>query len=106
MPLLLDPASRTEEELREMLKAGREEFREFVVGLTTEPPGPVKEPLSLLTAADLLRDVVTLSERVDRPGADPRVLTAMVNVQYDALLCAIDLMKSHVEMPAVPRARR
>jgi hypothetical protein len=49
---------------------------------------------------------VTLSERVDRPGADPRVLTAMVNVQYDALLCAVDLMKPHVEMPAVPRARR
>ncbi len=106
MPLLLDPATRSDEELHEMLKAGREEFREFVVGLTNEPPGPVKEPLSLLTAADLLRDVVALSELVDRPGADRRLLAAMVNVQYDALLAAIDLMKSHVDIPTVPRARR
>ncbi len=105
-PLLLDPTSRTEEELHEMLRTGREEFREFVVGLTSEPPGPVKEPLSLLTAADLLRDVVTLSERVDEPGADRRLLAAMVNVQYNALLAAIDLMKSHVEIPTVPRPRR
>ena len=55
---------------------------------------------------DLLRDVIALSELVDLPGADPRALTAMVNVQYDALLASIDLMKSHVEMPTVPRPRR
>jgi len=106
MPLLLDPATRTEEQLREMLRAGREDFREFLVGLTTAPPGQVKEPLSLLTAADLLRDVMVLSDVVDRPDADRVALAAMVNVQYDVLLAAIDLMKSHVEVPMVPRQRR
>ena len=104
MPLILNPSSHSVEQLREMLRANREDFRETLAGLE-RPPGDILEPLSLLTAADLVRGVVSLSESIDRPEADTALLAAMVNVQYDTLLAAIDLMKSHVAMPKVPQRR-
>jgi hypothetical protein len=104
VPLILNPSSHSVDQLREMLRSNREEFRETLAALE-RPPGEVLHPLSLLTAADLVRGVVALSESVDRPDTDAALLAAMVNVQYDTLQAAIDLLKSHVAMPTVPRRR-
>lgn len=104
MPLILNPATHSADSLREMLRMYQEEFREVLAGLE-HPPGEVLHPLSLMTAAELVRAVSALSTVVDRPDAEPAALAAMVNVQYDTMIAAIDLMKSHVEMPKVPFRR-
>jgi hypothetical protein len=105
MPLILDVNAHDPVALREMLHANQVDFRESLAAIE-HPPGAVLDPMSLVTAADLVRAVLALSEAVDRPDAEAKTLAAMVNVQYETLLAVIDLMKSHVDMPKVPHPRR
>ncbi len=86
-------------ELRESLRADLEETLEMVAA----PRGAVRDPASLETAAELARSVLHL---LDRPGdRDARGLAAEANLAYAAMLAVIDLVKSHTDVPRVPRPR-
>jgi hypothetical protein len=66
---------------------------------------PIVDPPSFRTARELLVDVIALGDGLS-DGAPDALLARVVNVQYDAMLAAIDLMKSHSALPSrVPRAR-
>jgi hypothetical protein len=102
MPLVLDPNSLTVatlQELRRSLRNDLEETRELI----DRPAGRVVDPASLETARELLRSVLG---RLDVPGPeDPAALAADVNLAYATLVAVIDLVKSHTDVPKVPRSR-
>jgi len=103
MPLVLDPSSlspRALEDLRNSLRTDLLETRELV----ERPPGRVIDPASLETASDLLRSALA-SLDLPRPQS-PRAAVTDINLAYAALLAVIDLVKSHTEVPRVPRARK
>jgi hypothetical protein len=102
MPLVLDPASVPEKVLRELHRSLREDL-EATRELVEHPTGAVLDPASLATADELLRSTLAL---VDLPG--PRAvetLAAEVNLVYSTMVAVIDLVKSHTEVPRVPRKR-
>lgn len=102
MPLVLDPSSVPEPLLRELHCSLREDL-EATSELVRHPAGPVRDPASLVTAAELLRSTLTL---LDLPGPrSPEVLVAEVNLAYSTMVSAIDLVKSHTDVPRVPRNR-
>jgi hypothetical protein len=104
MALIVDPSTWTRPRLLEMLKDQREGLEETLHNLDAWPH-PVRDPASFRTACDLLVDAIALGEGLAE-GASLEVLARVVNVQYDATLAAIDLMKSHSELASrVPRAR-
>lgn len=105
MPLILDAGTHPIERLREMLRENQADFRETLAALD-HPPGPVLDPMGLKNAGDLVRGVMALGDAIDRPEAEPKLLAAMVNVQYETLVASIDLMKAHVDIPKVPRSRK
>ncbi|MGB6499968.1 MAG: hypothetical protein WBG19_01005 [Thermoplasmata archaeon] len=102
MPLVLDPSALPPAVLAKLLDGLREdlaETREFV----DAPGATVIDPMSLETARDLLRSASAL---LARPGArDARAQADEANLAYAVLLAAIDLVKSHTEMPRVPRGQ-
>jgi hypothetical protein len=102
MPLVSDPSSLSVEVLRGLLRSLREDLEE-TRELVQHPPGAVRDPASLATAAELLRSTLAV---LDRPGPrTPEVLAAEVNLAYATMVSAIDLVKSHTDVPQVPRRR-
>jgi len=102
VPLILDP----EKLPRAVLEAVHREMRESVgetLELVRHPRGAVHDPASLATAEGLLAASIAL---LDRPGArDANALGSETNLAYAAMLAAIDLVKSHTDVPTVPQPR-
>jgi hypothetical protein len=100
MPLILDSSSISGEVLRELHRSLREDL-EATRELVRDPNGTVLDPVSLETAGELLRSTLAL---LALPGPrDPEALAAEVNLAYATLLSVIDLVKSHTNVPRVPR---
>ncbi|HTP55945.1 MAG TPA: hypothetical protein VML53_04665 [Thermoplasmata archaeon] len=102
MPLVLDPAALPEPtlaELRRSLIADLAETAEWV----DSPQARVLDPASLETARELLRSARALLGR-EGPRS-PATLADEANLAYAVMLAAIDLVKSHTEMPRVPRGK-
>ncbi len=102
MPLVLDPERLPQSVLEELRRELREGLGETLESIA-HPRGRVLDPLSLETAADLVRSVIA---ELDRPGARDRLaLGADANLAYATMLAAIDLVKSHTDVPRVPAPR-
>ena len=102
MPLVLEPSRIPEETLRELLRSLREDLA-ATVELVQQPPAVVRDPASIETAGDLLRSTTAM---LDLPGPRTRgALVAEVNSAYATLVAVIDLVKSHTDVPRVPRGR-
>ena len=102
MPLVLDPDRLPEEVLRELLASLRSELAETEEFVQC-PPGPVRDPASLELAAELVRSARAV---IDAPGASGRAeIASRANLAYAVLLATVDLVKSHADVPRVPRPR-
>lgn len=102
MPLVLDPTSLPLSSLRELRRSLRDDLV-AAQDLVDRPGGAVRDPASLETASELLRWTLV---RLDSPAPHTAgALGADVNLAYAALLAVIDLVKSHTEVPRVPRKR-
>jgi hypothetical protein len=103
VPLVLDPhalAPSTLEELRRSLRQDLEETLELI----DRPRGAVRDPASLVAAGELVRAAARV---LDRPGPrTPEQGAEEANLAYAVLLAAIDLVKSHTDVPRVPAPRR
>jgi hypothetical protein len=102
VPLVIDPAAFPSATLETLARSLREELAE-TRGLIDSPPGTVVDPESLRTARELLDAALA---RVAADGPDTRERWAAdANLAYATLLAVIDLVKSHTDVPRVPRAR-
>ena len=102
MPLVLDPGSLPPTTLAELHRSLREDLAE-TAPMVDAPRGRVIDPASLDTARDLLNSSLAL---LDAPGAkDARRLADEANVAYAVMLAVTDLVKSHTDVPRVPRGR-
>ncbi|MGD1100318.1 MAG: hypothetical protein ABR888_08280 [Thermoplasmata archaeon] len=102
MPLVSDPSSFSAAVLQDLLRSLREDL-EATGELVQHPSGEVRDPASLATATELLRSTLAV---LDLPGPrTPEVLVAEVNLTYSTMLSVIDLVKSHTDVPRVPRKR-
>jgi hypothetical protein len=104
MPIVPDAAGWTEPRLRELLRLQAREVAETLERLR-DPALPDAEPAGLRTAIDLLQNVEALAMAAERAGTPRAILAAVANVQYDAIVAGIDLLKSHSGLPSVPRRR-
>ena len=103
MPLILDPSSYSEAALAELVRSLRADLLE-TEELVAHPHGTVRDPASLETARDLARSALAV---LDRPALRSRAeLAAEANLAYATMLAIVDLVKSHTDVPRVPRARR
>lgn len=102
MPLVLDPEAVPEPVLRELHRSLSDDLAE-TLELVRNPRGTVRDPASLATAEDLIASARAL---LGRPGPRGRTeLAAEANLAYATMLAAIDLVKSHTDVPWVPKAR-
>jgi hypothetical protein len=102
MPLVLEPDRLPEPILAELHRSLVEGLAE-TLDLVRHPRGPVQDPASLGTAEDL---IVGAQSVLAREGPRSRSeLAAEANLAYSAMLAAIDLVKSHTDVPRVPRPR-
>ncbi len=102
MPLVLDPSTISRKALRELHRSLREDL-EATSELVEHPGGAVRDPASIVTAKELLRSTLAI---LDLPGRrNLQVLVAEVNLTYSTMVAVIDLVKSHTDVPPVPRAR-
>jgi len=102
MPLVLDPHSFPRPVLEELLRSLREDL-EATSELVDQPIAAVRDPASLETASELLQSTLA---QLDLPGPRTEVaLTAEVNLAYATMVAVIDLVKSHTNVPKVPRGR-
>jgi len=103
MPLVLDPTAHSAESVGLLRKSLRDDLAD-TVEFVRNPGGAVVDPASLETASDLLQSTLAV---LDRAGPRSREETAAeANLAYATLLAVIDLVKSHTELPRVPRARK
>lgn len=107
MPLVLDPATLPIDRLRELFaeqRSGIPEIRERVASI---PDASRLDPASYRTVEDLLADAETLLGHIDPTTSDAATLAAATNLAYSVVLSAIDLMKTHSDMPTrVPQGPR
>ena len=102
MPLILHPAALSSRVLKELRKSLRDDLAE-TAELVHHPAGKVRDPASLETASELIRSALA---RLDLPSPrSPEALGADVNLAYATLVAVIDLVKSHTDVPRVPRRR-
>ena len=102
MPLVLHPDRLSQSVLEELHRSMREELTETLEALL-HPRGAVRDPASLTTAEELVRAAMAV---LDRSGPrDGRALAEESNLAYAAMLSAIDLLKSHTDVPRVPAPR-
>jgi len=102
LPLLLDPSTISRKAVQELHRSLREDLAE-TSELVDHPLGAVRDPASIVTASELLRSTLAL---LGRPGRrSPEALAAEVNPAYATMISVIDLVKSHTDVPRVPRAR-
>jgi hypothetical protein len=100
MPLVLEPNTLSEPVLQELVRSLTDDLTGSLE-MVRHPPGPIRDPSSLETAENLLTSALAL---LRRPGPrNPAELAAEANLAYAALLAAIDLVKSHTDIPRVPR---
>ena len=102
MPLVLAPSRLPRKVLDELHRELREELAE-TLETVSHPRGAVRDPTSLETAAELVRASLTVLEA--QRERDAGALAAEANLAYAAMLAAIDLVKSHTDVPFVPRPR-
>ena len=102
MPLVLDPKTLDGTTLESLRRGLRDDLKE-TLELVESPRGRVIDPASLDTARELVHAALAV---LDRPGPDDRAtLAADANLAYATMLAAIDLVKSHTDVPRVPRGR-
>jgi hypothetical protein len=102
VPLVLDPEKLPRDVLEELRRTLREDLAETLDAILY-PPGAVRDPTSLETAQALVQAAMAV---LDRPGArDPKALAEEANLAYATMLAAIDLLKSHTDVPRVPPPR-
>jgi hypothetical protein len=102
VPLVLDPKSVPESVLKGLVRSLRADLAE-TEQLVRNPKGRVIDPASLLTAQELLesaREILTRSQQGDRAS-----LASDANLAYAVMIAAIDLVKSHTDVPRVPPPR-
>ncbi len=101
MALILDPSRIPEEKLRAMAK----QFQTDLEGLlaSIDARGAPKDPLGVFTISGLLRATIELGRATQ--GASVAVTTAVVNLQYETVVAAVDLIKWHFGLPTVPRGK-
>jgi hypothetical protein len=102
MPLVLDPDAIPEPVLRELHRSLLEDLSE-TLEFVRHPRGAVRDPASLAAAEDLLLASQAVVARTG-PRGKPELATE-ANLAYAAMLAAIDLVKSHTDVPIVPRGR-
>ena len=100
MPLLFEDGNYPTEILTELVRALTTELEE-ARGLIGSPRGPVRDPASLGTADGLV--VSVLDEIRREETTDRATLIRRANLAYATLLATIDLVKSHTDVPRVPR---
>jgi hypothetical protein len=99
-PLVLEPNTLSEPVLEELVRSLTEDLNGSLE-LVRHPPGPVRDPASIATAENLLTGTLAV---LARPGPRKREeWTAEANLAYATLLATIDLVKSHTDVPRVPR---
>jgi hypothetical protein len=102
VPLILDPARYSDGALEALAREFAESLRE-VREMVDSPRGRVLDPASLEAARALLDASLAA---VDPPASgDKARLAAQVNLGYAAMVAAIDLVKSHTDVPRVPPPR-
>jgi hypothetical protein len=102
MPLVNDPSSFSVPVLKELLRSLRDDLA-ATAELVDHPTGAVRDPASLVAATELLRATLAV---LDLPGRrTSQTLAAEVNLAYATMVSVIDLVKSHTDVPRVPRAR-
>jgi hypothetical protein len=102
VPLVLDPESLPEAVLRSLHQTLSDDLAE-TLELVQHPRGAVRDPSSLATAEDLIASARGVFAR---PGARTVAeLAAEANLAYATMLAAIDLVKSHTDVPRVPPPR-
>lgn len=102
-PLVFDDTALTPAALDELFRSLRGELRETEEQIA-HPRGKVLEPVGLETAGELVRSARAV---LDGPGATtPEDLAHRANLAYAVLLAAVDLMKSHTDVPKVPRSAK
>ncbi len=100
MPLVLDPERLSEATLRELVSGLRDDLAESLEYVQS-PRGRVREPAGLEAAEGLVRAAL---ESLDAGGSGDRAdLARRANLAYAAMIAAIDLVKSHTDVPRVPR---
>ena len=105
MPLLGTPGAWPRAKLLELLRSQRSDLLE-TRDLLERPELPIRDPASLRTARDLVDALLALGDATEAAAGVPdALLGTVVNLQYEGGLAAIDLMKSHSDVPAVPRRR-
>lgn len=103
MPLVLDPDRLPPGMLEDLCRELREGLSETLESILN-PRGRVLDATSLDTAAELVRASMAI---LDRPGARSATgLGEEANLAYAATLAAIDLVKTHTDVPRVPAPRR
>ena len=99
MTLILHPDGIPKVKLRGIVDQLHTELEETLETLQ-HPPGRVLDPASLETAEILIRATIA---SLNRPGPrEPRALALDANLAYATLNAAVDLVKSHVDIPRVP----
>ena len=102
MSLVSEPSSLPEEVLEKLLRSLRDDLLE-TLEMVRRQRGKIVDPASLLTAQELLEATLAL---LDQPDArDPRRGVGEANLAYASMLAAIDLVKSHTDVPRVPVAK-
>ena len=102
MALVMDPTHFTEESLAQLVLALRRDLEE-TRDLIRNPRGRILDPASLRSAEELIEATLAI---LDGPGPRDRGEQAReANLTYAAMVTAIDLMKSHTEVPKVPAPR-
>jgi hypothetical protein len=104
MPILVPGTSVSDVELARMIREHREGIQ-GIVELAKSPEVAIDPPLSLLTISDLGRDLLALCDLALVPEATRATREIAVDASYDGMLALMDLIKSHSELPKVPRSR-
>ncbi len=103
MPLVLDPERLPRSVLDEVHRSMREGLAEMLEDVRN-PRGAVLDPASLRTAEEVL---LAAAELLGRPGErSVRASADEANLGYAVVLAAIDLLKSHTDVPKVPPPRK
>ncbi len=102
MPLVLDPTRLSRETLEQLHKTLRADLDETMQSVL-RPRGAVRDPTSLETARELLEATMAVLDRFGDRTADE--LASEANLAYASLLVAVDLVKSHTDVPRVPPPR-
>jgi len=103
VPLVLDAERLPRTVLDELHQGLRVSLAETLESID-HPRGAVVDPQSLRTARELVEAAVAVLERPGR--RDARALGDEANLAYASMLAAIDLVKSHTDVPRVPRPSR